>query len=564
MIGVVAAENDREVIGEFFELFKTPWEPYRPDRRYQVVLIADDDGLSQQVAAEVIVVYGGRRMAIDRDLEIDSSESLRQPILLVDGDPLPIYGDCVSLRGAGIDVLTDEQSRRAVGLVCDTERAVVIRIGYGLFEEIRILLTEGQPVAQAHVPSLDRHIELLRNLILGTGVGLAEVPPVPAGHSFIACLTHDVDHPSIRLQGLGHTTIGFLYRAVVGSVQRTLRGRMPVRHMLRNWAAAARLPLVQLGLCKDFWYEFHRYTQMEGGSESTFFVLPFKHVPGRRHGGQAPKIRASSYGVVDIADRMRGLVAAGCEVGLHGLDAWFEVESAQRERNAVANVTGVPDLGVRMHWLYFDGDSPRKLEAAGFEYDSTVGYNETVGFRAGTSQVYKLLGTREFLELPLHVMDTALFYPAHLDLDYAEAAKRVAALVDRTIELGGVLTLNWHDRSIAPERLWGEFYAGLVLDLTAKRAWCTSARRAVSWFKKRRSVQFQREGDGVRVLLPETGPTTDARAPGLLLRLHRAHAEGVSVTESPLASGGAQRVDPPRYARQPWVPHRRAARGALR
>ena len=40
-----------------------------------------------------------------------------------------------------------------------------------------------------------------------------------------------------------------------------------------------------------------------------------------------------------------------------------------------------------------------------------VGYNETVGFRAGTSQVFAPIGTKHLLELPLHIQDTSLLYP---------------------------------------------------------------------------------------------------------------------------------------------------------
>ena len=37
------------------------------------------------------------------------------------------------------------------------------------------------------------------------------------------------------------------------------------------------------------------------------------------------------------------------------------------------------------------------LEKAGFSYDSTVGYNETIGYRAGTAQVFKHPGRRSFV-----------------------------------------------------------------------------------------------------------------------------------------------------------------------
>ena len=46
---------------------------------------------------------------------------------------------------------------------------------------------------------------------------------------------------------------------------------------------------------------------------------------------------------------------------------------------------------MRMHWLYYDQQSPGVLEKAGAVYDSTIGYNETVGYRAGTTQAYKPL-----------------------------------------------------------------------------------------------------------------------------------------------------------------------------
>ena len=74
------------------------------------------------------------------------------------------------------------------------------RIGYDLFAEVQTLLTVGQTKINAGIPTLDLHIALLRDLIVASGVPLVEIPPVPDGFRFIACLTHDVDHPSICTQ----------------------------------------------------------------------------------------------------------------------------------------------------------------------------------------------------------------------------------------------------------------------------------------------------------------------------------------------------------------------------
>src|SRR3989441_13235624 len=111
-----------------------------------------------------------------------------------------------------------------------------------------------------------------------------------------------------------------------------------------------------------------------------------------------------------------------------------------------------------MHWLYFDDHSPVAPEKPGFSYDSTMGYNETVGYRAGTTQAFKPLQATRLLELPLHAMDTALFFPSHLNLSAKEAGKLVHAIIENAPQFGGVVTVNWHDRSIAPERLWDRFY----------------------------------------------------------------------------------------------------------
>src|SRR5438876_5215843 len=106
---------------------------------------------------------------------------------------------------------------------------------------------------------MEMHIALLRDLITGCSISLVEIPPVPAGYSFTVCLTHDVDHVGIRNHKCDHTMFGFLYRATIGSVINVCKGRRSLRQLAANWAAAISLPLVHLGLAKDFWYQFDRY-----------------------------------------------------------------------------------------------------------------------------------------------------------------------------------------------------------------------------------------------------------------------------------------------------------------
>ena len=421
----------------------------------------------------------------------------------------------------GNPLLTSEGSQECAGYLDAGEDRTLARIGYDLFSEIRTLLTVGQPAANASLPALELHIALLRDLITGAGIPLTEIPPVPDGYRFIVCLTHDVDHPAIRDHKWDHTTFGFLSRAVFGSLRKLIRGQISVRDVLRNWAACLKLPFVQLGMAKDFWRDFDdRYLELEKGLHSTFFVIPFCGEPGRTVGGPAPALRAARYGAQDIHDAIRKLTTAGCEVGLHGIDAWLDSSKGREELEAIRQQTGESEIGVRMHWLYYGEQSPRALEAAGAAYDSTIGYNETVGYRAGTTQVYKQLDVTQLLELPLHVMDTALFRQCYLDLSPRQASALVGSMSDSAARFGGVLTINWHDRSLAPERLWGEVYGDLIRDLKSRGAWFATAGEATSWFRKRRAAEFETDSMEPQTVRGKVAADQRNDLPGLRLRVH--------------------------------------------
>ena len=525
MIGVIADSAEHDVVREFFELFKTPWEFYRGDRRYDVLFCSGDrqfDG-----TAKVVLVYAGSRIHFDDAQKNPTGRQRRQCVLSYQGSQIPIYGETITFPEKDSGLLTDEDSQQCVGYLDQSRELVLARIGYDLFGEVRTLLTVGQPPANADIPALELHIALLRDLITGCGVPLVEIPPVPEGYRFIACLTHDVDHPSIRQHKWDHTTFGFLYRAVFGSLCNLIHGRIPVRDLVTNWTAALKLPFVYLGLAKDFWRGFaDRYLELEKGIPSTFFVIPFKDRSGRNSHGPAPMFRAARYDAQDIVDTIQELLTAGCEVGLHGIDGWLDSSKGQEELEEIQRLTGVPEIGVRMHWLYYDQQSPATLERAGAAYDSTIGYNERVGYRAGTAQAYKPLEARRLLELPLHVMDTALFYPAYLGLAPRQARTRVGRMMDTAVQFGGCLTINWHDRSIAPERLWDASYRDLVQDLKARGAWFSTAGQAVSWFRKRRSVEFETDCMEPEAVRAKVRGDHGDNLPGLRLRIHNARESG--------------------------------------
>jgi len=517
LIGVIARPDQVEVVEEFFELFKTAWEYHRPGRVYDVVVATADE--IPQVRARLVVAYGPRTKNLDAWVGIAGRERHRGAWLSEGETGLPIYGELSTFAAGANRSCCVTRNREIAGVVAGSPDSIVIRLGYDLFDEVRFLLSSGQPVEHAHLPTLDIHIRMLRDWILNAGMPLLEIPAIPAGHLFSVCLTHDIDFVGIRNHKFDHSMWGFLYRATFEAVRRTFRGRISTGQLRKSLRAVVSLPFVYLGWAKDFWEPFAWYLEVEKGLPSTYFLIPFKRRAGEKVAGPHPSRRATAYDVGDLVDSTAALQRAGCELAVHGIDSWHSVEKGCEELGRVADATGQNRPGIRMHWLLRDERTPLVLEAAGYAYDSTVGYNETIGYRAGTGQVFRPLGTRRLLELPLHIQDGALFYPQRLDLSEPEAEKRSRVLIDHACDSGGALTILWHDRSHGPERFWGDFYVRLVHALKSEGAWFGTAGEVVSWFRKRRQVAFT-TAEGVGGTAPRLQYPGEEIFPALTVRIY--------------------------------------------
>jgi hypothetical protein len=517
LIGVICDPREEPAVRELFELFKTPWAMFDPEVSYDAIIVSGDGAAAEAADARLAVRFGAGPRDDDGQIGIVAEHARARAIMSAEGAELPLFRGASVLAGDGDARALLAGGSGSLVLSCERDGRRVIRCGYDLLAEVEFLLTEGQPAEHAGTPTLDLHIALLRQWLIEAGLELVELAPTPPGCALLATLTHDIDFHGIRRHTRDRTLVGFLYRATIGSAIDLIRGRGSARRLVRNWCAVLSLPLVHAGLIEDFWLPFDRYHAADSPWRSTFFIVPFRDRPGVSPTGATVAGRAVPYGAAEIEPEIRALAERGHEIALHGIDAWRSTEQGVAELATVRKASGADVGGVRMHWLYFDRSSFDELDAAGFDYDATWGYNDTVGFRAGTSQVFSPLGVEHLLELPLQIQDTSLLYPGRMHCREPEAAALSKQIVDTVCRTGGVATISWHERSLSPERLWGGVYRELLSILRARGASVRPAREVVSWFRLRRGIDLE----GVDLTSESvSGIPTTTGAQSLRVRVH--------------------------------------------
>jgi hypothetical protein len=168
------------------------------------------------------------------------------------------------------------------------------------------------------------------------------------------------------------------------------------------------------------------------------------------------------------------LLDTGAEVGLHGsYTAAEDPLRLEREARVLQELAG-EIAGQRYHFLRVDPHANlAPLAGLGFRYDSSLGFADTPGFRAGIAHPFRpwseeLAAPLPLLEIPLALMDTTLAEPQYLGLTTAQAERRAMALLDRAAEDGGGFAVLWHtnrfDRATAGgwDRLYERILDGVV------------------------------------------------------------------------------------------------------
>lgn len=170
------------------------------------------------------------------------------------------------------------------------------------------------------------------------------------------------------------------------------------------------------------------------------------------------------------------------DIGLHGSpEAAFDYNILIKEIEVLKKLGFTPN-GFRTHYLHFDYQKSFSiLEQAGIKYDSTLGYWEHIGFRAGISfpfYPFNLKENRPFrvLEIPLIVMDTTLLSHKAMNLNVFSAYYRLSAMLNKSAGYQSHVSFLWHNTTfdIVDFPFWGALYWRMIKSARRRNGWITS------------------------------------------------------------------------------------------
>jgi peptidoglycan/xylan/chitin deacetylase (PgdA/CDA1 family) len=292
-------------------------------------------------------------------------------------------------------------------------------------------------------------------------------PPRWRGARFAVALTHDVDVPW-RWTRLGVRGSAARLKSHVLSRRRSAA--------LREARALAGLPMHRLrGTDPNWRFEPVLEAERGHGASSTFFLLAGHN---DRHDGPSP----------EVYDRLRPrlvetILGHGGEVGLHGTYLAARDTGLLADEIRVLEKLGAKVRGQRYHYLRVDPHANlAPLPGLGLRYDTTLGFAEAMGFRAGIAHPYRpwnLAADRplDLVEIPLAAMDVTLGEERYLGLSASEAEARLLALLDWAGEHGGGFSVLWHTDRFDPgtARGWDRLYLRVLEAVRERGGVCLSA-----------------------------------------------------------------------------------------
>lgn len=404
------------------------------------------------------------------------------------GIDLPVIFPPTPILEKGEPICTYSSPDEQYNCIVRTEEGIIFsinifrHIGFFLSGEMERIWKKdvGRRRKTVQYPFVDLYarmfFDVIRNMYLNAGIPFASTVLWPDGKSYAVCLTHDVDEIKKKYQWITHPLRCIIRREGKGLI---------------NQAASFRQ---KLSGSEPYW-TFDEILSMEreaGGCSSFYFLREDADVIAHDSKTWHHLNRKYDWHDEHVAGIIRQLNAEGWEIGLHGsFYSYNRAEKLTEEKQSLEHVLGEPVRGGRQHNLnLLIPETWRIQESLHMVYDSTLGYNDCIGFRWGICFPFKLYDsernrTMELLEIPLIIEDLPFFR----EKDAWGAFLRINGHIE---DVGGVLTLLWHHSVLNATEfpVWTECYQKILTHCRDRNAWITSGEMIAEWWKSRSRMRY--------------------------------------------------------------------------
>ena len=181
-----------------------------------------------------------------------------------------------------------------------------------------------------------------------------------------------------------------------------------------------------------------------------------------------------------LQDVVRRIGARGHEIGLHPSYAtYLDADETARQFNtlrqcAERNGVSQQEWGGRQHYLRWRaGTTWANWVLAGLDYDSSLGFAEITGFRAGCCHEFRTYDINARKELPLRerpllLMETTLFASSYMNLTPLQRLETTRSVYSACRLYGGDMTLLWHNSKVASRSERAEYESVIKICLGAE------------------------------------------------------------------------------------------------
>ncbi len=285
-------------------------------------------------------------------------------------------------------------------------------------------------------------------------------------HGFTICLSHDIDE----------VTSAWKHRIRISLQNKKIRKSISqfINHCISPFQP---------------WKNIEDIIDIESkyGVKSTFFFLTNDNKVG--------EIKNADYSLTNnyINSSIKKIISNNSEIGLHGSYRTHDIEKEfMGDLNQLSSRINNPILGNRFHFLQWDmSKTPSIIEQSGLEYDTSLGFQEQIGFRNGICNPFYLYDFENdtpynFLEIPLTIMDCSLAFENYMGVSVSEAKIEANSMINEVEKWNGTLVFNWHNTFISeylnPE--WRIFYSNLLVQIDKNKFNTTTLGAVAKKYKK--------------------------------------------------------------------------------